>query len=129
MHWQSKRLLGEVLLCHKQVQSKIFCFLGCSGGNYETLYDDDIKPGYNITLEGHAQTADNQTHYFKAFEVTGEAGLKVLNIRDDTDIKYNEMNFLFRDMETITITADTRENMTYHLMVNMCAVDHFQIPV
>ena len=65
---------------------------------------------------GEAEVPVNQTHNF-TFDVTGTAIFKVENIREDTDIKYDELNFLYQDVETIMFTVGTRENKTYKLSV------------
>ena len=98
----------------------IFC-LGCvtSGGNPETINNrssNEILSGYDTLLFGEAEVPVNQTHNF-TFDVTGTAIFKVENIREDTDIKYDELNFLYQDVETIVFTVGTRENKTYKLSV------------
>ena len=97
-----------------------FC-LGCvtSGGIPETISsgsDKDILSGYDTLLFGKAEVPVNQTHNF-TFDVTGKATFKIENIREDTDIKYDELNFLYQDIESIDFTVGTRENKTYRLSV------------
>ena len=43
--------------------------------------------------------------------------MRIENIREDTDISYDELNFLYKDLESIIMTIDTRENMTYRVQV------------
>ena len=100
--------------------SPYFC-LGCvtSGGIPETISnrsDNDILSGYDTLLLGKAEVPVNQTHNF-TFDVTEKAIFKVENIREDTDIKYDELNFLYQDIESIDFTVGIRENKTYRFSV------------
>ena len=97
-----------------------FC-LGCvtSGGIPETISnrsDKAILSGYDTLLFGKAEVPVNQTNNF-TFDVTEKAIFKVENIMEDTDIKYDELNFLYQNIESIDFTIGTRENKTYRLSV------------
>ena len=78
----------------------------------------EILSGYDTLLFGEAEVPVNQTHNF-TFDMTGTATFKVENIREDTDIIYEELNFLYQDIETIMFTVCTRENKTYKLSVRI----------
>ena len=94
-----------------------FCSGCVSGGISETLNErstNEILAGYDTLLSGDAVVPVNQTHNF-TFDVTEKTTFKVENIREDTDIKYDELNFLYQDIESIVFTVATRENKTYRL--------------
>ncbi len=69
-----------------------------------------------MTLVGDAAVSPNQTDFF-SFSVTGTASLTVANTRDDVQITYEDLNFLYRNMDSVTFTVDTTANVTYKFEV------------